>query len=52
MTPPIRVRPGFLGAHFAMVGPALAFAFFVNLIPLAIWIAATAVVLAYGKESP
>ena len=51
MTPLIRVRPGFLGAHFAMVGPALVAAFLLdNLAPACLWIAASALIVCFGKE--
>lgn len=48
----MRARGMFLGALFAFSGPALVAAFFMdNLVPLVIWLAATAVVIACGREA-
>ena len=46
-----RFRSGYLGAHFAMIGPVLAVAFLQrNMIPTVIWLAVTVVIVAFGKE--
>lgn len=47
----LRVRSAYLGAHFAMVGPALVAAFLMdNLVPTVIWLATAAIIVGFAKE--
>lgn len=47
----MNVRPGYLGALFAMLGAALVPAFVLrDLVPLTIWLATTWLVIGFGRE--
>ncbi len=48
-----KVRGWVYGAHLASTGPALVAGFLQNnLTPAALWIAATATLILFGKETP
>ena len=47
----VRVRSGYLGAHVTMSGAVVASMFIGLVVPAAIWLATTAIVIVYGEET-
>ena len=48
----IRVRSVYMGAHVSISGVVVASMFIGLVVPTAIWIATTAIIIVFGEETP